>query len=229
MDRRMQFPLGKLGVLVVASLVLATTGTAQRSPSRRTKSHANEPRGTYDDGTKGFTYGLYVLAAPGLTFTGQDIDGTFTTKLGEGLGATLGYAFNSRFSTFASLDVAKQASEDYGGSFGLAHFEVGARMTIPLSNPEMVPYVSASVGTRALSAHVQDYEENTDYDMALTGTMLGVGGGVQRTLSRTMSLDAGVELGFGSFTHYDIAGEKGALIANGVTSIRMRFGVTWRR
>ena len=35
-------------------------------------------------------------------------------------------------------------------------------------------------------------------------------------------------IGFGRFGHYDADGESGSLAVDGTTSVRLKFGVTWR-
>ena len=99
---------------------------------------------------------------------------------------------------------------------------------LPYGGPANVPYVSASIGRRALSARVTYADEEEEFDMTLTGGMFAVGGGIQRAISPALTVDGGVELGFGRFGHYDADGESGSLAVNGTTSVRLKFGVTWR-
>jgi len=174
--------------------------------------------------------GVYTIAAPGVTLTGDDVDGTFKTNFGPGAGVMAGYAFNRTFSGFASVDVAKQGTSggDLGGSFGLSHIELGARANLPYGNDATVPYLTASYGRRALGARVTDDFEGTEYDMRLSGGMFGVGGGVEHVISPTLAVDGGLAVAFGRFSHGDIDGESSSLAVNGTTSIRLRIGMTWR-
>ena len=64
--------------------------------------------------------------------------------------------------------------------------------------------------------------------VAFTGTMLSFGGGLQYLLSPKLALDGGVELGLGTFDHYDVDGDIGSVNANASTSIRVRAGFVWR-
>jgi hypothetical protein len=227
----------RVATIAVAVLLAVTTAvegqrtTSQRPATRRGAALAAErKRAAEDERAKGFILGAYTIAAPGLSVSGGEMDGAVKTGFGPGAGVMIGYGFNRIWSSFVSLDLAKQnaSAGDYEGSFGLAHFEVGARANLPYGSPTNLPYVSASVGRRGLGARVDDQFDGTNYDLRLTGLMFGVGGGVQHVLSPTLMLDGGVELGFGSFGHYDADGESGTLDVNGSTSVRLKFGVTWR-
>jgi hypothetical protein len=175
--------------------------------------------------------GVYTMAAPGVTLTGDDVDGTFKTNFGPGAGVMVGYGFNRTFSGFASLDLAKQGTSggDLGGSFGLRHIELGARANLPYGSATTVPYLTASYGQRALGARVTDnFEGGAQYDMRLSGGMFGVGGGLEHVISPTLAVDGGLAVAFGRFSHGDIDGESSSLAVNGTTSIRLRIGMTWR-
>jgi hypothetical protein len=175
----------------------------------------------------GLNFGLYSVAAPGLSITGDDVDGEFRTKLGEGAGIMIGVGVTPMLMVFTSLDLAKQQSDaaDYEGSFGLAHFEIGARINVPVESSSTVPYLSASVGRRAVGARVQYVPDNEDVDLTLSGRMYSLGAGIQHFLSPHMTLDAGAEYGFGKFDHYDGNGRKAPLDVNASRSLRFRAGV----
>lgn len=202
--------------LRVAAAALATITLARTAP-------AQSP-------TKGFVLGVQTIAAPGVSVTGADIDGEFKTNFGAGAGVMLGYGFTRLVSAYASLDLAKQRSgaSDYAGTFGLAHLEAGLRVNVPFGTPTTMPYLSASVGRRAVGARVTDTELERDYDMTLSGKVFGLGGGIERFIAPTMALDAGVEASFGRFDKYDGDGQQAAIDVNASRSVRMRVGVNWR-
>ena len=127
------------------------------------------------------------------------------------------------------LDVARQGSGvDYmSGSFGLVHAEIGVRAALSKSNPDMVPYLLAAIGRRAVGARVTDFEDGEIYDMSLSGNMLTFGGGLEYKLSRKVSLDGGIEFGIGTFSHVD-DGDVYTISVNNSTSTRLRAGVVWR-
>ena len=223
----------RVAAVTLAALTSSATLDAQRTPARPTTTKpAAAPAAAAIQRAPGvgLQLGVYTLAAPGVSITGEDVDGTFKTNFGGGAGVMVGYGFSPIWSGYAALDVARQGSgnADVAGTFGLAHFEIGARANLLLSNPSTVPYLSASVGRRALGAHVTDYEYNEEYDMSLSGMMFGIGGGIQHMLSPKVALDAGVQVGYGRFAHLDEDGDQSTLLVNGSTSLRLRVGLNWR-
>ena len=131
----------------VVLLSFASAAQAQRSTGRRAALAAERKRISDDARMRGFSLGAYTVAAPGLTVSGNDFDGSIKTSLGPGIGLMVGYGFNRIWSAFTSLDVAKQGTSagDYDGSFGLVHFEVGARANLPYGSPTNLPYSSGLV------------------------------------------------------------------------------------
>jgi hypothetical protein len=217
-------------VVIAVATVDAATATAQSSAVRRASAKPATKPVDAGDLTLGLTLGAYALAAGGVQVTGPDIDGDFSTNLGEGLGVTVGYGFNRIFSAFASLDLVKQATAPGiypGGTYGLAHFEVGGRANIPIGSPKAVPYVSASVGRRALAARVTDEDTGQQFDDGMSGTMYAFGGGMQYFLSPRLALDGGVELGMGSFDHAKGLDGDHPIQVNSSSTSRLRFGVNW--
>jgi hypothetical protein len=211
------------------SLVQPATASAQRT-ARRLTAAPDARRHSAADRTMGVMFGAYTLASPGISITGEDMQREFNTNFGPGAGLMVGYGFNPTFSAYAALDLAKQGSGIDGitGSFGLAHFEAGVRANVPTNSPNTVPYVSAAIGARAVGARVEDFEWGEEYDLSFSGTMFALGGGVQHFISHNLALDGGVTLGLGKMGHLDDDGEKETLSVNNSTSIRMRFGLTWR-
>jgi hypothetical protein len=132
---------------------------------------------------------------------------------------------------FASVDVAKQnpgENLEYQGTFGLTHFEVGARAYLTPLSSTMVPYLVGSVGRRAITARVHDINEDTRFNLGLYGSMIGVGGGVEYAMSSSTSLDAGLSIGTGRFGQFEADGDRQPIQVNSSTSIRIRASVNWR-
>jgi hypothetical protein len=210
----------------MAALAMAPLAGAQRSTSP-SKSAAKAPAARQH--TNKWVFGAHTIAAPGVTVTGQDVDGTWGTSLGAGLGVMVGYDLNKAVTAFGSVDVARQGSGvDYmTGSFGLVHAEIGVRAALSKSNPQMVPYVLGAIGRRAVGARVTDLEDGEIFDMSLSGTMLTFGGGLEYKLSPKLALDGGIEFGIGMFNHVD-DGDVYTISVNSSTSTRLRAGVVWR-
>jgi len=224
----------RIGSTAVAALVFATI-TATHSGAQRTSSQRADgsvsSKLLRPDRTSGLTLGVYTLAVPGVSISGVDVDGTFATDFGQGAGLSVDYGINRMFAVFASVDVAKQRTSDNtypSGTFGLAHIEIGGRANLRTSDPNTIPYLSASVGRRGLGAQVTDDQTGRQFDMGLSGYMLAAGGGVRHFISPSLALDGGVEIGYGSFNHLSQAGQEGDVLVNSTTSIRLRGGLSWR-
>jgi hypothetical protein len=222
------------GVLISLAFAITPVRSQAHAQSQRTsaRADANAPsRSLGPDRTTGFTLGVYTLAAPGVSVSGVDVDGTFATDFGQGAGLSADYGINRMFAVFASVDVAKQRTSDGtypSGDFGLAHIEIGGRANFRTNDPNTIPYVSASIGRRALGASVWDNETGRQFDMGLSGYMLGVGGGVRHYITPSLALDGGAEIAYGSFNHLSQGGEEGDVLVNSTTSIRLKAGVSWR-
>ena len=219
----------RAAAIALATLTFAATAYAQRSATRRPAASAR--KNTTTDRGKGLMLGANLIAAPGLTVSGEDLDGDVQTGFGPGAGLMIGYGFNDRYSAFASFDFSKvgYTGNGYDGEWALSHFEIGARTNLPYGSETNRPYLSGFVGRRSLSAdRVYFPGEDRYYYMRLTGMMLGVGGGLQRAMSPSLTLDGGAELAYGRFGHFDADGESGSLNVKGTTNIRLRFGLTWR-
>jgi hypothetical protein len=223
-----------LAAVVAATLIAVPHAGAQRrggagrpaaAPAPRTRAAQKLAKEPY----QGLLFGAYLLAAPGVSITDND-DNQFASSMGPGVGVTIGYGFNRTFSAFASLDVARQPSAipEVEGSLGLSHGEIGVRANLSTQNPLMIPYVTVSLGRRAFGGRFVDEEDDEEYDLVYSGSMLALGGGIERALSRNTALHGAVSLGFGSFTTVNDDGEDYSIDVNSSTSLRFRVGLTWR-
>ena len=222
-------------------ICVAATGLAALAMPAGLFAQASQPHGTTpvpthtgntrDDRPSGFMLNVHSVGVPGLEIGGgEGQNGTFNTSFGAGAGVTLGWGFNSIFSAFTSVDLAKQntaPTDTPQGSWGLGHLELGARANLPLGSVATIPYVTASYGGRSLAAQAT-FEDGEKEDVSLSGHYFGLGGGVEHAFSRTMAVDAGVDVGFGKFSHVKVAGDETTESVNATRSIRMRLGVTWR-
>lgn len=215
--------------LVGAALSMLTPALHAQRTTAASKPAAKAP--VAKERANKWVFGAHTIATPGVSITGPDFEEwPFSTTMGGGLGIMAGYELNRAVTAFASLDVAKQNSgvSWMQGSFGLVHAELGVRATLSQTNAQSTPYLMAAVGRRAIGARITDFDEGEVYDLAFSGTMLSFGGGLQYRMSPKVALDGGVELGVGTFDHYDSDGDIGSLNANASTSIRVRAGVVWR-
>ena len=220
----------RVAAIVLATLTLGSEALSQRSTDPAAfRDDTRKPAAS--DRMKGFMLGVYTVGAPGITLSGEDIDGTFATTFGPGAGATIGFGVTNRLSAYASFDIAKQktAPEDTpDGSWGLAHFEVGGRASLPLGTSSTIPYVTAGWGRRALAAKVEFKDTGNQADVSFSGSMISLGGGIEHFISPTLAVDAGVGLAFGTLGDYEEAGEKLEFNLDRTRSMRLRIGMTWR-
>jgi hypothetical protein len=214
-----------IAAVAVASFIGAagTDAQAQNNPAAAPAARVARERG------HGLMFGVHALAAPGVSISGEDIGGSISTAFGPGAGLMIGYGFTRAISVYVSLDAAKQNSgtEAIEGSWGLAHAEIGARANLS-SNPLLTPYITAALGNRAVGARITDHEFDEEYDLTFSGPMFSIGGGFERALSATMSLDIGGSIGLGRFSTADEDGDKQKIDVNNSTSTRLRAGLIWR-
>jgi len=225
-------------IICVAATGLAALAMPGGLSAQASQQHSTTPVPTgtanaRDNRPSGFMLNVHSVGVPGLEIGGaedQGQNGAFNTSFGAGAGVTLGWGFNSIFSAFTSVDLAKQntaPTDTPQGSWGLAHLELGARANVPFGTMATVPYVTASYGGRALATQAT-FEDGEKADVSLSGHYFGLGAGIEHAFSRTMAVDAGVDLGFGKFSHVKVDGDETTDSVNPTRSIRMRLGVTWR-
>jgi hypothetical protein len=225
-------------MICAAAIGIAALAMPDRLSAQASHQHSTPPAPTLagsrrDSRPAGFMLGVHSVGIPGLEIgggEGQGQNGAFNTSFGGGAGMTLGWGFNSVFSAFTSLDLAKQntaPSDTPEGSWGLVHMELGARANLPLGTAATIPYVTGSYGARALAAKAT-FDDGEADDVSLSGKYFGLGGGIEHAFSRTMAIDAGVDVGFGKFSHVKVGGDETTDDVNPTRSIRMRLGVTWR-
>jgi len=219
----------RAAAVAVAMLALTSVAQAQQAVASTTALTSDARNVTGGDRTKGFMLGIHTIAAPGLTISGGDIDGDFATTFGAGAAVTVGYGITRMLGIFLSADVARQKTapdDSPEGSWGLTHVQLGARANLPLGG-STIPYLTAGYGRRALAAKATT-EDGETMDASVTGTMLAGGAGIEHFFSRTMAVDAGVDVGYGKLGHFTEGGESWDSEVNATTTIRARLGVTWR-
>ena len=209
------------------ALTLAATLTVSLT------AHAQDVQPPPNVRTKGLMLGLHSIAAPGLTIKIPEYEATFKSKFGPGAGVMIGYGFNRTFSSYVSLDIARQGtnSSDLEGTYGLGHLDIGVRANLPdiaLGSTNTVPYLIGSFGRRALGARVMDLQNDEQVDVSWQGQVFGLGVGVEHFFSPHVSFDGGLQLGFGKFDTFTLDGEDVDISSKGSTSIRLRLGLTWR-
>jgi hypothetical protein len=222
----------KIAILMALTATVAMSSAAESQKPATRRGAAAQSRKTPNARTQGFMLGVHTVAAKGITLLSEEFAPGYGTSLGVGAGLTLGYGFNRRISSYVSFDVAKQTSNlAVEGTYGLSHLELGVRANFPdvaLGWRNTIPYLSGSIGRRALGARVYDVDSEEEGEIAFHGNMLGLGIGLEHFFSPTMSFDAGLQLGLGTFDQFTVDNESMDYGGTGVTTVRMRVGLTWR-
>ena len=174
----------------------------------------------------------HSVAALG-TSVGPANGGGFALKTSSGLGGGLevGYMITPRLTVYAGYDIIKQALDVTGleGDFGLKHLEAGARMSLPVRNSRMLPYVGGWIGRRSLTSTLENFDTGEEADYSLSGLAAGLSGGLQYFVSPRLSLDGGLSLGLGKFGNEKIDGRNtDAPPVKSSTTTRVMFGASWR-
>jgi len=96
--------LAMLTTITVPATARAQSATTGAKPSTAAL-RANGTQPTGSDRMRGFMLGVHSIAAPGLTLTGGEIDGSFITQFGAGAGVTVGYGITRLFSAVCNCSV----------------------------------------------------------------------------------------------------------------------------
>jgi hypothetical protein len=201
-----------LAVLLPA--VLAGTGTAQAQRRHPT----------------GFMLNAHSVVALGTTVRPTaGVGAPFASTLGPGGGVQIGYAFSSRLTAYVGLDLAKQANRSLGlaGHLGLSHLEAGARLSFPIRDPRLRPYLTASVARRGLGTTLIDQLSGESVKIRFSGLSVGAGAGAQYFLSPTLAIDGAVSIGVGKFGTLRVDRERLAVQTANSTTTRLLAGLSW--
>jgi hypothetical protein len=209
---------------------IAVAFVALAISAAQTQAQSANRKVTYVPQTEGAMLGATTVVATGITINGPGVQRPINTNMGQGGGVTVGYGFSPRFLAFARADVVKQGANvaNINGSFGLVNLEVGGRMTFQQAGKRAVPYVTAQVGSQALSARSDG--GGISVTMRISGTHIGAGGGFLYALSPDIALDAGVSAARGKFSKIVLTGganSSGTLNVDNSTNLRLRVGMAW--
>jgi hypothetical protein len=92
----------------------------------------------------------------------------------------------------------------------------------------MVPYATVHAGTHGLGAHSDGGGINAT--LRLSGTQLGIGGGILYALTPSMSLDAGAVADRGKFGKLKLSGDINTVRdvdVNASMTFRLKVGFNW--
>lgn len=169
--------------------------------------------------TTGIVLGAY-LNGTALSAEGEDVES------GGGLSIRLGYGLNDRFELFTELHAASIRYANVDDTYGLAHFDLGARLNLGQTTVAWRPYLDAALTGRAAS-----FSAGGGSTLDLRGSGLSLGGGVHYFFNPKLALDAGLRLTFGSFSEGRLGNSGWVDLQDGSisgTSSRVNLGLAWR-
>lgn len=173
--------------------------------------------------TSGFMLNLH-LAGTSIGGTVEDAE----IESGGGLGLALGYGFNERVTLYANIDGAQMEYENGedddldDGKYALATVDLGLRFNFGNESQKLRPFFNAAITGVGLG------DEAEGIELLIGGAGFTLGGGVQYFFTRSLALDAGLNVTTGSFTTYEVDGEEENLEEGvGFNHGRLQLGVTW--
>ncbi len=157
----------------------------------------------------------------GLEGNGVVTEGADNGESGAGAGLVVGYGFNPRWALYGQLSGASINSIDFDGTYGLGHFDVGARVHFRAPAKTVVPFVQFGVGARALS-----FDFGGDKVEASGGT--GVFGiGLNAHFKPAVAFSVAAAWSVGNMGSYKLNGRAVDGDSVRTTSARVHIGVIW--
>jgi len=204
-------------LLAILALALAGTGALHAQQRHGTRHAANPP--------SRIVLNTHAFAMPGFSINGPDLDTPIDISMGPGIGAQVGYALSPRYMLYAGADLGRlgAAPEDDASHWSLTMLELGGRMSFPKAASRLTPYITAAVGTRAVSAQVLDFGDVKIHGMTVSG-----GGGITYLLAPNIALNGAAVVSIGKLGHYEGPDGKFHDSVDNSTSTRLQFGLDWR-
>ncbi len=173
--------------------------------------------------TRGLNLGFHLQGAS-LAVQDGDPDG------GGGAGFRIGYGVNRIITLYFEADgvsVDSEGSDEFQGTWTLAHADLGVRFHFASTLRSWVPYLDVAIGGRGASVKdiIVSGEEGTD--VSFSGGAFSFGGGIYAYFKQTLALDVGLKFSGGKFTEVDV----GAFSVNNLdidaNSTRFKIGIVW--
>lgn len=164
--------------------------------------------------TAGFNLGIFLAGAS------IQVDGSDETEAGRGGSLHVGYGFNQLVSVFARANAASIASQGGGANYGMAHVDLGARLSFGSQSAALRPFVQGAVNGRAVA----------DGDLEARGSGLTAGLGVEYFVNPALAVETGFSFSFGDFSEGRLGDGEWLDFGNeafGATSARFDLGISW--
>jgi opacity protein-like surface antigen len=168
--------------------------------------------------TSGITLGVYLN---GSSVKAEDQN---ESESGGGLSVRLGYGFSENLQLYAAGTGANIEYADADDTYGMGHFDLGARYMFGSGLNSARPYLNAAFSGRAASF---DFGTET---ADLRGTGFTVGGGLEYFVNPSLAFEGGLDLTFGEFSEGRVgSGSWQDLGAESfrATSGRFNLGLAW--
>jgi hypothetical protein len=173
--------------------------------------------------TRGLNLGFHLQAASLAVQDGAS-DG------GAGAGFRIGYGLNRIITIYFELDgisVDSEGSDEFQGTWSLAHTDFGARFHFASTLRSWVPYLEVALGGRAATVSDATSNGNEVGDINFLGGSFSFGGGIYLYFTETFGMDVGLKLTGGEFDEVDL----GPILLDDLdidaTSTRFKIGIVW--
>jgi hypothetical protein len=143
-----------------------------------------------------------------------------TSESGGGAGVVLGYGFGKRFSLYGEMSGATMNYADGGGSYVLAHADLGTRLHFRAGPHALVPFLQVGLTGRTMAV---DFDDFTDSG---SGGGISFGGGLNAHLSPSSAFSAAMTWTVGNFDRWGGTWSYPGYSLN-ATSARLHLGMVW--
>jgi opacity protein-like surface antigen len=172
---------------------------------------------------------FFGVALNGSAIQSDDITDS-DVESGGGLEMQLGYAFTPKFALFLDGTGANM-SPDVGDSYGLGHFDIGARWQFSNPSRALVPFVDVALTGRA--AVQQDVMLSDEFgnsetgDLSVSGAGFTFGGGLNYHVSPRFALTTGLRWTVGEFSQVKFNNVSVDGLEVDATTTRFNLGFVW--
>ena len=168
------------------------------------------------------------LALNGSAIQGDDL--TDGAESGGGLGMQLGYAFTPKFALFVD-GAAASMSPEAGDSYGLGHFDIGARWQFSNPSRALAPFVDVALtGRAAVQEDVtlyDDFGNSETGDLSVSGAGFSFGGGLNYHVTPRFALTTGLRWTVGELSQVKFNNVSVDGLELDATTTRFNLGFVW--
>lgn len=148
----------------------------------------------------------------------------WTKEAGGGAGLVLGYGFTPRWSLYSELSDAS-IGQDGGGTYSLAHVDLGARVHFRSGVSSVVPFAQLGFSGRRMIQHFPAFPGTSTTESRSAG--VGLGAGLNAHFSPAFAFSGSATWTLGDFNTYEINGQRTAGLSWHATSARLHLGLIW--